>query len=66
MISEEIKEIYKKVLEIQELYYKAYSQGDYLSICIMIDYIAFNNEHWGVDSEYPVSIMRFKGEPLDD
>lgn len=66
MISEELKEIYKKILEIQELYYKANPQGDYFRICIMRNYISFNNKHWSVDSEYPVSIRRFKGEPLDD
>lgn len=64
-MSEELKELYNKVVEIQELYYKIYPQGDYLNMCITRDHISINNEHWGVDSGYPIIITRIKGEDYD-
>lgn len=64
-MSKELKEIYKKLLEIQEIYYKANPQGDYLSMCIMRDYISINNEYWDKDKEYPISIIRLKERNYD-
>lgn len=61
-MNEELKEIYKKVLEIQKLYYKAYPKSDYLAICIEHDYISINNEYWQLDNDDAINIKRFKGE----
>lgn len=56
--SEEMEEIYKKLLEVREIYHKAYPQGYYLDICITNKYISVNNLYGGDDKENPVRFRR--------
>ena len=40
------REIAKKLKEIKKLYYEAYPEGDYLSLCIFRDSIEFHNNRF--------------------
>lgn len=65
MTREELtNEIYKRLVEIQQMYAKENPQGKYLSFAILEDAIMFNNESWknGADENYPISFYRYTGE----
>lgn len=48
------KEIYKKLLEIKEMYYKAYPNGDYLTMAFFKDSVMFNNCYTKEDKDFPL------------
>ena len=52
------KEICKKVMEIREMYLKAYPQGDSLDITIFKDCFWFNNRYYGEDDDYPINFYK--------
>ncbi len=61
MANEELtNEIYKKILEIQEIYAKAYPKGDYLSMFISENYIRFNNKYWDENKDFPINFIQPK------
>lgn len=60
--NEEMEEIYKRALEIREIYHKAYPQGDYLDVCITSKYISVNNLYGVDDKENPVRFRRILEE----
>lgn len=56
------KEILKKLHEIQDLYYKAYPNGNYMSLAFYKSSIMFNNRHWEDDESYPIDVFEDLGE----
>jgi hypothetical protein len=67
MTREELtNEIYKKLVEIKEMYTKEYPKGNYLTLTIIDGTIMFNNERWddGEDKEYPIEF--YKSELPDE
>ena len=62
MTREELtNEIYKRLVEIKELYTKEYPQGNYLSLAYFDGTIMFNNQHWNEDKEYPIEFYKNTG-----
>lgn len=52
------KQIYKKLVEIKEMYFKAYPNADYLSMAMFKDSIMFNNDRQGKDKDFPLSFWK--------
>lgn len=65
MTKEELKkEIAKKIKELKDMYYKAYPNGNYLTIGIFKDSMQFNNQFWDDDIEFPIDY--WEGEDCED
>ena len=59
MTREELtNEIYKKLVEIKEMYLKEYPDGKYLDLTIINDSIMFCNRYWGENEDYSIQFCK--------